>query len=41
MDKYTPKLLDMGLAGMIGKGKRTKEVIEDVYKRQAYSITVF
>ena len=28
MDKYTPKLLDMGRAGMIGKGKRTKEVID-------------
>lgn len=26
MDKYTPKLLDMGLVGMIGKGKRSKEV---------------
>ncbi|MCR5518414.1 MAG: Fe-S-containing hydro-lyase [Lachnospiraceae bacterium] len=28
MDKYTPKLLDLGLKGMIGKGKRTPEVIE-------------
>ncbi len=26
MDKYTPKLLDLGLKGMIGKGKRTEEV---------------
>ncbi len=26
MDKYTPQLLDLGLAGMIGKGKRTQEV---------------
>ena len=24
MDKYTPGLLDMGLGGMIGKGKRTQ-----------------
>ena len=24
MDKYTPELLDMGLRGMIGKGKRSK-----------------
>lgn len=32
MDKYTPKLLDMGLAGMIGKGKRTKEVIDAVVR---------
>ena len=27
MDKYAPKLLDLGLKGMIGKGKRSKEVI--------------
>lgn len=26
MDKYTPALLDLGLKGMIGKGKRTEEV---------------
>lgn len=28
MDKYTPQLLDLGLRGMIGKGKRTLEVVE-------------
>ena len=26
MDKYTPKLLSLGLAGMIGKGKRNEDV---------------
>ena len=26
MDKYAPELLDLGLKGMIGKGKRTQEV---------------
>ena len=26
MDKYAPQLLDMGLMGMIGKGKRSQEV---------------
>ncbi len=26
MDKYTPQLLDLGLKGMIGKGKRTQDV---------------
>lgn len=26
MDKYAPTLLDLGLKGMIGKGKRSKEV---------------
>lgn len=32
MDKYTPKLLDMGLVGMIGKGKRTKEVQDAIIR---------
>lgn len=35
MDKYAPHLLDLGLAGMIGKGKRTKEVLEAVIRNQA------
>ena len=30
MDKYAPRLLDLGEKAMIGKGKRTKEVIEAV-----------
>ena len=28
MDKYTPSLLNMGMTGMIGKGKRSDEVIK-------------
>ena len=28
MDKYTPALLDLGLKGMIGKGARSREVID-------------
>lgn len=28
MDAYAPTLLDMGLTGMIGKGKRGREVVE-------------
>lgn len=32
MDKYTPQLLDMGLRGMIGKGKRTKEVLDAIVR---------
>jgi fumarate hydratase subunit beta len=32
MDKYTPRLLDMGLGGMIGKGKRTKEVKDAIVR---------
>ena len=35
MDKYTPKLLDLGLKGMIGKGKRSSEVIESMKKNNA------
>lgn len=32
MDKYTPRLLDMGLVGMIGKGKRTKKVQDAIIR---------
>lgn len=35
MDKYTPQLLDMGLGGMIGKGRRSSEVYESVQKNGA------
>jgi fumarate hydratase subunit beta len=32
MDAYTPKLLELGLAGMIGKGNRSAEVKEAMKK---------
>lgn len=35
MDKYTPILLDNGLKGMIGKGKRSEEVIDSMNKNNA------
>lgn len=35
MDKYTPLILDKGLVGMIGKGKRSKEVIEAIVRNKA------
>jgi fumarate hydratase subunit beta len=35
MDKYTPKLLDLGLKGMIGKGNRTSPVIDSIRKNSA------
>lgn len=35
MDKYAPRLLDMGLIGMIGKGKRTKQVLDAVQRNGA------
>lgn len=35
MDKYTPLLLKNGLKGMIGKGKRSKEVIDSMHQNHA------
>ncbi len=35
MDKYTPALLDLGLGGMIGKGKRSKEVIDAIVRNNS------
>ena len=35
MDKYAPKLLDLGLRGMIGKGKRSQAVKEAIVRNGA------
>lgn len=35
MDRYAPRLLDMGLGGMIGKGKRSKEVIDSIIRNKS------
>ncbi|MDD3404435.1 MAG: Fe-S-containing hydro-lyase [Hespellia sp.] len=35
MDKYAPQLLDLGLGGMIGKGKRSREVLDAVMRNDA------
>lgn len=35
MDKYAPKLLDLGQRTMIGKGYRSKEVIEAIIRKKA------
>lgn len=35
MDKYTPALLELGMRGMIGKGRRTEAVRESMMKNQA------
>lgn len=32
MDKYAPSLMDLGLKGMIGKGKRSKEVKDAIVR---------
>lgn len=34
MDKYTPELLDLGLKGMIGKGKRSQSVKEALIRNK-------
>lgn len=35
MDKYTPRLLDMGLSAMIGKGKRSPQVLEAIVRNES------
>ena len=32
MDKYAPQLMDLGLSGMIGKGRRTQEVTDAIVR---------
>lgn len=34
MDKYAPRLINLGLSGMIGKGERTPEVVEAMKKNK-------
>lgn len=34
MDKYAPRLLNLGLRGMIGKGKRNEQVIDAVKRNK-------
>ena len=35
MDAYTPTMLDQGITGMIGKGSRTKDVVDSMKKNGA------
>jgi fumarate hydratase subunit beta len=35
MDKFAPKLLDLGLSSMIGKGERSEEVCEAIVRNKA------
>lgn len=35
MDKFTPRLLDLGLGAMIGKGKRSQEVMDAVIRNNS------
>ncbi|MCR5304497.1 MAG: Fe-S-containing hydro-lyase [Lachnospiraceae bacterium] len=35
MDRYTPRLLDLGMAGMIGKGMRSPDVMDAIVRNGA------
>lgn len=35
MDRYTPRLLDLGMKGMVGKGRRSPEVIAAMRRNRA------
>ena len=35
MDRYAPRLMDLGLRGMIGKGRRGQNVIDSIIKNTA------
>lgn len=35
MDRYTPRLLDLGLGAMIGKGKRSQEVLDAIVRNKS------
>lgn len=35
MDKYAPRLLDLGLGAMIGKGKRSREVLDAIVRNES------
>ncbi len=35
MDRFAPRLLDLGLGGMIGKGERSKEVRDAIVRNKA------
>ncbi|MFH1458208.1 MAG: FumA C-terminus/TtdB family hydratase beta subunit [Candidatus Omnitrophota bacterium] len=41
MDAFTPALLMRGVKGMIGKGRRSKEVIADIKKHKAVYFLTF
>ena len=41
MDPFTPRLLDLGLAGMIGKGPRNSEVQDAIVRNQSIYFYAF
>jgi fumarate hydratase subunit beta len=40
MDPFTPALLKQGLKGMIGKGRRSREIVEEIKKNRAVYFVV-
>eukprot|EP01156_Anaeramoeba_ignava_P013845 Anaeramoba_ignava/a607640_32.p4 GENE.a607640_32~~a607640_32.p4 ORF type:complete len:173 (-),score=12.42 a607640_32:89-607(-) len=41
MDAYSPRLLDLGLKGMLGKGPRSSSVIEAIKRNNAIYLAAF
>ena len=41
MDRFAPRLLDLGLGGMIGKGERSQEVRDAVIRNGAVYLWIF
>jgi fumarate hydratase subunit beta len=41
MDYFSPRLLDIGLKAMIGKGPRSKQVIDSIIKNKGIYFTAF
>ncbi len=41
MDPFAPTLLDLGLAGMVGKGPRSKEVVEAIVRNKAIYLQAY
>ncbi|AEV30274.1 hydro-lyase family enzyme, Fe-S type, tartrate/fumarate subfamily [Sphaerochaeta pleomorpha str. Grapes] len=41
MDAFSPRLLDLGLKAMVGKGPRSKAVVDSIVKNQAVYLQAF
>jgi fumarate hydratase subunit beta len=41
MDGFSPRLLDLGLKAMVGKGPRSKAVVDSIMKNQAVYLQAF
>lgn len=41
MDSFAPMLLDLGLAGMVGKGPRSREVVDAIVRNKAIYLQAY